>query len=483
MSLPRRALLAGASAAWAGSAWAQDRPAPPAPPRAERLPPPAVTQHSLALPGRTLRFTATAGSVALTDPQGTPQAEVATIAYTLDGADAATRPVTFVLNGGPGAASAWLHLGALGPWRLDMRFAPSAPPLLQDNAETWLDFTDLVFIDPVGTGYSRFLAAGDEVRKRVWSVAGDIESIAGAIRRWLVQAGRFASPKFLIGESYGGFRGPRLARALAQSHGVGLRGLVLVSPVLDFGGRSNAMDPLALVALLPALAAAARGAASRAEVADAEAYAAGEYLADLLRGAQPDAVARRSARVAALTGLDPALVRRHGGMIDMFAWQRSAAPGRLPSLYDLDITLADPDPASPWSRAPDAVLDSLRAPFTAGMVSLYGTRLGWKLDAPYEVLSDAVNRGWDWGGGRTQPESTSHLRDALALDSALRVLVAHGLYDAVTPYFRSALLLDTIAPSAGRERVSLATMPGGHMFYSRESGRGALREAAAALYR
>ena len=482
MSLPRRALLAGAAAAWAPPAAAQDRPAPPAPPRAERLPPPAVTQHTLSLPGRTQHFTATAGSVALTDPQGTPQAEVATIAYTLDGAEAATRPVTFVLNGGPGASSAWLHLGALGPWRLDLRFAPSAPPQLHDNAETWLDFTDLVFIDPVGTGYSRFLATGEELRKRVWSVAGDIESIAGAIRRWLVQAGRFASPKFLVGESYGGFRGPRLARTLAQSHGVGLRGMVLVSPVLDFGGRSNAMDPLSLVALLPTLAAAGRGATSRAELADAEAYATGEYLSDLLRGTEPEAVARRSARVAALTGLDPAAVRRHGGMLDMFAWQRNAAPGRLPSLYDLDITLPDPDPASPWSRAPDAVLDSLRAPLTAGMMVLYGTRLGWKPEAPYEVLSDAVNRGWDWGGGRTPPESTSHLRDALALDPALHVLVAHGLYDAVTPYFRSALLLQTVAPSAGRDRVSLATWPGGHMFYSREAGRSALRQAAAALY-
>jgi carboxypeptidase C (cathepsin A) len=314
-------------------------------------------------------------------------------------------------------------------------------------------------------------------------VAGDIESLAGAIRRWLAQSGRITSPKFLVGESYGGFRGPRLARALAQSHGVGLRGLVLVSPVLDFGGRSNAMDPLSLAAVLPTLAAAGRGAQTRAALAEAEAYAAGEFLADLLRGTQPEAAARRSARVAALTGLDPAVVRRHGGMIDMHAFQRHATPGRLPSLYDLDITLPDPDPASPWSRTPDAVLDSLRAPFTAGMVSLYGTRLGWKLEAPYETLAEAVNRGWDWGGARTPPESMSHLRDALALDPALRVLVAHGLYDAVTPYFRSALLLETLAPGAGRERASLAAWPGGHMFYSRQAGRTALREAAAALYR
>jgi carboxypeptidase C (cathepsin A) len=264
---------------------------------------------------------------------------------------------------------------------------------------------------------------------------------------------------------------------------VGLRGLVLVSPVLDFGGRSNAMDPLSLVAVLPTLAAAARRAQGREAVADAEAYAAGAFLADLLGGMEPEAVARRSARVAALTGLDPAVVRRHGGMIDMYAWQRHATPGQLPSLYDLGVSLRDPDPASPWSRTPDAVLDSLRAPFTAGMVGLYGSRLGWKLEAPYEVLSEAVNRGWDWGGSRTPPESLSHLRDALALDPALRVLVAHGLYDAVTPYFRSALQLGTLAPGAGRERVTLAAWPGGHMFYSRDEGRAALRQAVEQLYR
>jgi carboxypeptidase C (cathepsin A) len=487
MTLPRRALLATLLAAPAAAppvaapAKAQDRAAPA--PRPDPLPPPQSRTHTLVLADRTLRFTTTAGSVTLTDPQGAPQAAVGFIAYTLDGAEPARRPVTFALNGGPGASSAWLHLGAIGPWRLDMQSAaPSAPAHLRDNEETWLDFTDLVFIDPVGAGYSRFLAAGDDLRKRVWSVAGDIESIAGAIRRWLVQAGRMASPKLLVGESYGGFRGPRLARTLAQSHGVGLSGLVLLSPVLDFGGRSNAMDPLYWAAALPTLAAAARHASSRADLADAEAYAAGDYLADLLRGAEPTATARRSARVAALTGLDPALVRRHGGMIDGPIYMRSAPPGRLASLYDLDVTLPDPDPTSLYGREPDAVLDTLRAPFTAAMLDLYATRLGWKLDAPYELLNEAVNRAWDWGGGRTAAEAMSHLRSALALDPGLRVVVAHGLTDVVTPYFRTALLLDTIEPTAGRDRVTLHAWPGGHMFYSRDAGRAALRTAAARLY-
>lgn len=485
MTLQRRGVLAGIGAGLVSSrAWAQDRPAAPPAPRPDPLPAARTTQHTLTVAGRTLRFAATAGSVTLADGQGAPQAAVAYVAYTLDGADAARRPVTFAVNGGPGASSAWLHIGAMGPWRLELSgMAPSMATGLVDNAETWLEFTDLVFIDPVGTGYSLFLATGEELRKRVWSVGGDIDAIAGAIRRWLVQAGRIGSPKYLAGESYGGFRGPRLARALAQSHGVGLRGLVLVSPVLDFGGRSNAMDPMQFVATLPTLVAASRRATRRAEVADAEAFATGEYLQDLLRGSDPAAVARRSARVAALTGLDPAVVRRYGGTLDLSVIRRHLPAGRIASLYDLDITMADPDPTAAFGRAPDPVLDGLRAPLTAAMVGLYGGRLEWKVEAPYEVLNEAVNRGWDWGGGRgPAAESLNALRSALALDPALGVLVVHGLYDVVTPYFRSAMQLELVEPGAGRERVALHAWAGGHMFYSRTEGRAALRTEAARLY-
>ena len=168
--------------------------------------------------------------------------------------------MTFAVNGGPGAGSAWLQLGALGPWRLPMQgLAPSSPPALVDNDDTWLDFTDLVFIDPPGTGYSRLVAAGDEARRRFWSVDGDIDALAGVIRRWLVANGRLGSPKFIVGESYGGFRGPRLAKALATEQGVGVSGMILVSPVLDFAPLSGGpAEPLSLLTRLPSYAAAFR---------------------------------------------------------------------------------------------------------------------------------------------------------------------------------------------------------------------------------
>ena len=173
---------------------------------------------------------------------------------------ARTRPVTFLFNGGPGASSAWLQFGDAGPWRLSISgdgAVSSASPDLVPNAETWLDFTDLVFIDPVGTGYSRFVASGEDVRKRFFSVDGDVSSIALVIRRWLEKYDRLLSPKFVAGESYGGIRGPKIVRNLQTQQGVGVSGLILVSPVLDFREYSGS-SLLQYVNSLPTMAAVAR---------------------------------------------------------------------------------------------------------------------------------------------------------------------------------------------------------------------------------
>src|SRR5438445_6838605 len=247
----------------------------PAAPEQYRLPPDSTTKQTLALPGRTLAFTATAGSIRLFNDKREPQADIVYTAYQLDGAEPTTRPVTFFFNGGPGAASAYLQLGNAGPWRLTINAdAPisSASPDLQPNAETWLDFSDLVFIDPVGTGYSRFVATGEEVRKRFFSVDVDVNSNALTIRRWLEKYGRLLSPKFVAGESYGGIRGPKIVRNLQHQQGIGVKGLIQISPLFDvreFGGSSL----LQYVMSLPTMAAVARQAedpVSRADMADGE---------------------------------------------------------------------------------------------------------------------------------------------------------------------------------------------------------------------
>jgi carboxypeptidase C (cathepsin A) len=233
-----------------------------------RLPPDSTTKHALALPGRTLNFAATAGSIRLFDDKGEPQADIAYNSYKLDGADSASRPVTFFFNGGPGASSAWLQLGDAGPWRVSITgegAVSSATPDLLPNAETWLDFTDLVFIDPVGTGYSRFVATGDDARKRFYSIDGDVSAVALVIRRWLEKNDRLQSPKFVTGESYGGIRGPKIVRNLQTQQGVGVRGLIMVSPLFDYRDFSGS-SILQYMFTLPSMAAVAREAKGEAKV-------------------------------------------------------------------------------------------------------------------------------------------------------------------------------------------------------------------------
>jgi carboxypeptidase C (cathepsin A) len=454
------------------------------------LPADVTTQHSLELPDRTLRFSATAGAIRLTDDKGAPRVDVAFIAYRLDGADSRNRPVTFVFNGGPGMASGWLQVGAVGPWRIRLgadAAIPSASPDPLPNEETWLDFTDLVFIDPPGTGYSRILAAGDEARRSLWSVDGDIAALAEVIRRWLDRNERIVSPKYLLGESYGGFRAPRLARALQSDQGVGVGGLMLVSPALEIGGGGRTSDPFRWVARLPSMAAASRAAKGRIApdmLADVEQYASTDYLLDLLRGVRDaGAVARMAERVAAFTGLDPTLVARYRGRIDsdVFLHEVGRAEGRVASAYDATIKRADPSPHSAFSEYADPVLDGMKAPVSSAMVAIYTGQLHWQPENAYHLASDEIFRQWQWGRGLNRPESVSALQAALALDPRMRVLIAHGMFDLVTPYFATKLMLDQMPAFAGPDRLRLAVYPGGHMFYTDDGSRAALREASRAV--
>lgn len=512
-----------ATGAWTG-AWADDEtppssqqqpaattPAPPpagqkgggrrggdaanAPPSAEqhRLPPDSTTKQTLALPGRTLSFTATAGSIRIFDDKGEPQADIAYTSYQIDGADRAARPVTFLFNGGPGASSAWLQLGDAGPWRLSINgdgAVSSASPDLLPNAETWLDFTDLVFIDPVGTGYSRFVASGEDVRKRFFSVDGDVSSIALVIRRWLEKYDRLLSPKYVVGESYGGIRGPKIVRNLQTQQGVGVRGLILVSPVLDFRDYSGS-SLLQFVTSLPTMAAVARqageakkGPVTRTELAEVERYAQGEFLTDLIKGqADKEATTRLSDKVAALTGIDQAVSRRLAGRFSVGEFRREfdRRNGRVTGRYDASVSGFDPYPDSSSYHFGDPSGDPLMAPLTSAAVDLTTRKLNWRPDGSYQLLSDSVNQAWDFGRGQNPAESVSQLRQILALDPKLKLLVGHGLFDLATPYFASKILLDQLPAYGSPDRVKLVVYPGGHMFYSHDGARQAFREEVQTL--
>ena len=457
---------------------------------AQHLPADVTTDQTVELPGRTLRFKTTAGSIPINDGEGTLQAEIAYVAHVIEDQGPA-RPVTFVFNGGPGAASGYLQLGALGPWRLPLdHIAPSTPPVVIPNAETWLDFTDLVFIDPVGTGYSRLDATSDAARRQFWSVDGDAEALAVFIRKWIEKSGRQASAKFIVGESYGGFRAPKIARALQGDQGVGVSGLVLISPVLDFslfGQRRHA--PMSWVVHLPSMAATVlegKGGFNRDTLRDVERYAAGDYLADLMRGERDTAAVERiSAKVTALTGLDAALVRRLAGRVDTGTFQRelNRQQGLVASAYDATVTGFDPNPSAATSHFEDPMLSAVGPPLSSAMTDLYQRVLHWRVDAPYRLLNHEISSRWDWGRGRAGPEVVDDLRDALAFDPRLRVLVTHGANDLVTPYFADQLILDQLPVFGSVDRLKLAVYGGGHMFYSRDSSRRDLRADAEQLYR
>jgi carboxypeptidase C (cathepsin A) len=449
------------------------------------LPPESVTSHTIDTGGQTLTFTARAGAVRLLDANsGAAQADIAYVGFERsDAGDAATRPVTFAVNGGPGAASGFLNIGAMGPWRLSMvgaALAPSAPPLTGANSETWLPFTDLVFLDPPGTGFTRILAESDDVRRHFYSVGGDIDILAVTIRKWLEQHNRLASPKFIVGESYGGFRAPKIARALQETENVGVNGIAMLSPVIDFSWFEGT-TPLTRVAVLPAMTAVARGVTDRAKLADVEAYATSEYLSDLLKGPRDKAaVDRLSDKVAALLGLDRAFVARLGGRVDAdtFLRERGRGQARAGSLYDGSISTLDPNPNAAESHWSDPFLDGLRAPIASAMADITVNQLKWPVgELRYEILNNQVVRQWNWDRGRRTNEALSDLRQTLALDPNMRVLVMSGITDLITAYFGAKLLIDQLPVYGDARRVRFEAVPGGHMFYSRDDARAALRDA------
>ena len=448
-----------------------------------RLPPDSTTKQTVVLPGRTLAFSATAGSIRLFDGKGEPQADIAYTSYQLDGADVATRPVTFLFNGGPGAASAYLQLGAAGPWRLPITgdaAVSSASPELQPNAETWLDFTDLVFIDPVDTGYSRFVTSGEDAHKRFFSVDGDVKALAVVIRRWLEKHNRLRSPKYVAGESYGGIRGPKVVKDLQVNQGVGVKGLILLSPVLDFREFTGS-SILQYVVSLPTMAAVARatkGPVTRADMTDVEQYARGEFLTDLMKGeADTEATTRLADKFAALTGVDQAVSRRLAGRLDAIEFRREfdRRDGKVTGRYDASVMGLDPTPDSSFYHFRDPSGEPLTAPLTSAVVDLTMRKLNWRPDGSYHLLNGAVEKAWNFGHGINPPQSIDELREVLALDPRLKLLVGHGLFDLATPYLGTQIQLDQLPAFASPDRVKLVVYPGGHMFYSRDASRQAFR--------
>jgi carboxypeptidase C (cathepsin A) len=452
------------------------------------LPSDAHTQQSIQLDGKALKYTVTVGTLPVRDREGKTTAEVVFTAFTVDGTN---RPVTFALNGGPGASSVYLNFGAIGPKTLKVGNegdSPSDPATLNDNPGTWLDFTDLVFIDPVGTGFSRSLVSRDETKKQFYSTTPDINYLSRIIYDWLVKNDRLTSRKYLVGESYGGFRGPRITHYLQSQLGVAMNGVVLVSPYLNPSIEDDGeLSPIPWMMTLPSIAAAHLERDNKLTppaMADVIAYTRGEYATDLLKGrSDPEANPRLIKKVTELTGLDPAFVKYAGGRLETGAYLREAhrEQGKLSSVYDSNVTSYDPFPFAPEQRANDPLLATLIAPTTTAMVDFVTRTVGWKVDARYNALSYEVGNDWDRGDD-LRSGAVPQLRAAVAADPKLHVLIVHGWNDLSCPFMGSVLTVDQMPVMGDPARVSVREYPGGHMFYTRPSSRALLHEDVKAMF-
>jgi len=492
------------------------------PPHPEKGPPPAnpeltvlpndkhsVTNHTVSIDGRQLAYNATAGVLSVAPVDSLPEARIFYVSYEVDSPQKADRPITFAFNGGPGTASAYLHLGALGPRRLllgDDGSVPPPPAQFADNPLTWLAFTDLVFIDPVGTGYSRGVPGkdGKPDDQPFFGTRPDILTLGRAVRLYLAHNGRWQSPKFLVGESYGGFRVAALAETLQADFGIALNGAVMISPVIDFaftagGGRRD--HPLSWALELPTYAAVALhhgrsrlpkpdGPINRPMLADVEAWALDGYLSglaqgEMLKGPAADAFFDK---LSGYTGLSRDIVQRRHGQITSreFAKNLLSGTGRALNLYDGGDSFIDPDPGDPGPAPGYLSLAALNEALLPAINAYIRTELKFETDLTYYLENEEVERQWRWHQKDTQQGYVSaleSLKSGITLNPNFKALIAHGLFDFVTPYFGSVYLVNQMRlDSAVRPNIEIKTYEGGHMMYIHQAARELLFHDASAFY-
>lgn len=484
-----RAWIALAALAWAGVAHAADDKKADALKEAEAaIPAPvvSVTRHSGRFNNQVVNYKAVAGETYLKDKDGKPLAAIFSTAYVKEGVtDPTSRPVTFLFNGGPGSGSLWLHMGAFGPKRVVL---PSdgkddgAPPFrLIDNAASLLDATDIVFIDPVGTGFSRALGKTDP--KDYWGVSKDARSISEFIRTWLSENGRWNSPKFLGGESYGTTRSAAVANELeGRYNDVALNGIILISTILDFGLQAEVPgNEMAFIVNVPSMAATALyhgkvpgKPALEGFVEEARQFAIGPYASALLKGnkLQGEERARIRAQLARFTGLSEQYLENAdlrvspGRFYKELLRERGLTVGRLDARYtgkDYDNAGEEPDN--------DPSFYGIDAGYTAAVNSYVRDELKFSPERQYVTIGGV--RDWDWkleNAGRDQEvylNVTPYLARAMRENSGLRTFVAQGYYDFATPFFAAEYSLSRTGVPA--DRVHFEYYGSGHMMYVRDA--------------
>jgi carboxypeptidase C (cathepsin A) len=450
------------------------------------LPQDAVSEKEITLGGRKIVYAATAGTLSLFDQSGERSAAVFYVAYVAKGTDARRRPVTFVFNGGPGAASTYLNLGLAGPRIVD--FGPDgrdgAAAKLVDNPDSWLAFTDLVMIDPIGTGWSR--TAKPDGGSAFFGVERDAEAFAKVIALYVAKNSRANSPKYLLGESYGGFRAAKVARELQSDQGIVVTGIVMLSPLLEASFLWGSQFALGAALQFPAIVATELERTKKftpAALAEAERFAMTDYLTTLA-GPRPtgDKAKAFYRRVAELTGLPAEVVAKARGHVRTAYLQHLRASGQSVSLYDTTFAVPDPFPEGSNRRGTDPILEGFTRALSGAFVGYARDELGFKTDMTYILLANDVGTKWKWGERRSPPGVSDDLSVLLALDPSFRLLVAHGRTDLVTPYGVSRYVLEHLPDVGSPERAQLKLYRGGHMFYFDHNSRHAFTADAKAFY-
>ncbi len=441
--------------------------------------PPVVTHHQLSLNGKTIAYTATAGRLPIKRGDGKIEAEMFFVAYTLDGQDATKRPVTFSFNGGPGSASVWLHMGALGPKRVVLQqngFMPAAPYRVEDNPDTLLDRSDIVMVDAIATGYSR--AANAELTKKYLGVKGDVQAFGEFIRLYLSRYERWNSPLFLLGESYGTTRAAGLAGYLAD-HGISFNGITLLSMALDFQtlewNKSNDLPYYLLVPTFNMIAGyhhklapdlAQDMAKTRDEVVR---WSMNDYALALNRGdaLSPEEHRKIVDQLARYTGLRPEVVEAHEMRIDVPTFSRELLLDQKLASGRLDGRFTSPNPDG--DRFYDPASAAILPPYTSAYNHYLRTELNYKSDMPYKVFAwdEAGFQKWEWGNAvEGFPSTAGSLRSAMIKNPYMKVLVMEGYYDLATPFAAANWTMDHLdLDPKYHQSVSYATYNSGHMVY------------------
>jgi carboxypeptidase C (cathepsin A) len=443
--------------------------------------PPVVTHHQTTVDGKLLKYTAAAGRLPIKRGDGRIEAEMFYVAYTLDGQDAAKRPLTFAFNGGPGSASIWLHMGALGPRKVVLQpdgFMPPAPYRMEDNPYTLLDKSDLVLIDAIGTGFSR--AADSELFKKFWGVKGDIEAFSEFIRLYITRNERWTSPLFLFGESYGTTRSAGIAGYLAD-RGISFNGITLLSTVLNFETlEDNKTNDQPYIFLIPSFTMIAgyhhKLAADLAQDMnrtrqEAEQWASTEYEEALDKGDALTPQERQKVidQLVRFTGLSKEVVDEANLRINVPKFTHYLLIDQKLRVGRLDARYTGPDPNglldTPFY---DPTGSATQPPFTSVFNNYIRTELGYKTDTPYYVRAQDVGFDkWDWGSAiQGFPDTASAMRQAIVKNPYLKILVMEGYYDLATPYYAANYTVDHLnLPQKYRDNISFATYDSGHMVY------------------